>query len=191
MRFVKLAVFAAVCAMVAAPQTAPRTPDVPFVPTPQEVVDKMLELAAVKSSDTLYDLGCGDGRIVVTAAKKFGAHATGVDINPERIQEARQNAQKAGVLKLVNFEEGDLFQADVSKASVVTLYLLPGVNLKLRPRLLTQLRQGSRIVSHSFDMGDWKATKTADVNGRTIYLWIVPARGEAAAIAARSASSSY
>lgn len=191
MQFTKLALFAAVCAVTAAPQTPIRTPDVPFVPTPQEVVDKMLELAAVKSTDTLYDLGCGDGRIVITAAKKYGAHATGVDINPERIQEARENAQKAGVLRLIHLQEGDLFQADVSKASVVTLYLLPGVNLKLRPRLLTQLKPGSRIVSHSFDMGDWKATKTADVNGRTIYLWVVPSKAEAAAIAARPASAPY
>jgi SAM-dependent methyltransferase len=190
MRFVKVAWLLAGCTLYAAAQTG-RAPDVPYVPSPQEVVDKMLELAGVKSSDVLYDLGCGDGRIVITAAKKYGAHATGVDINPERIQEARANAEKAGVLKLVNFVEGDLFQADVSKASVVTLYLLPGVNLKLRPRLLTQLRQGSRIVSHSFDMGDWKPVKTAEVNGRTIYLWVVPPHAEAAAIAARPTPSPY
>ncbi len=189
MRIVKVAFLLVVAVLVATPQA--RTPDVPFVPSPQEVVDKMLELAAVKSNDTVYDLGCGDGRIVVTAAKKYGAHATGIDINPERIQEARQNATNAGVLKLVQFKEGDLFQADVSKASVVTLYLLPGVNLKLRPRLLTQLREGSRVVSHSFDMGDWKPAKTAEVNGRTIYLWIVPSHSEAAAIAARPASAPY
>ncbi len=189
MQSVRLALLVAACAALATPQV--RTPDVPYVPSPQQVVDKMLELAGVKSSDVLYDLGCGDGRIVVTAAKKYGAHATGVDINPERIQEARANAQQAGVLKLVAFEEGDLFQADVHRANVVTLYLLPGVNLKLRPRLLTQLRQGSRIVSHSFDMGDWKPAKTAEVDGRTIYLWIVPTKSEAAAIAARPASSPY
>jgi ubiquinone/menaquinone biosynthesis C-methylase UbiE len=141
-----------------------RTPDVPYVPTSQEVVDEMLKLAGVKQTDTVYDLGCGDGRIVITAAQKFGAKGVGVDINPERIQEATENAKKAGVTGKVKFVEGDLFTADIHDASVVTLYLLPSVNLKLRPKLLKDLRPGTRIVSHSFDMG---------VNGRKIYLWTV------------------
>ena len=147
---------------------------VPYVPTPQEVVEGMLKLAGVKAGDTVIDLGCGDGRIVVTAAEKFGAHGIGVDINPERIKEAEENARKAKVTNRVKFIEKDLFEADVSPASVVTLYLLPDVNLRLKPKLLKELKPGSRIVSHSFDMGDWKPDKKEEVNGRTIYLWIVP-----------------
>jgi SAM-dependent methyltransferase len=140
--------------------------DVPFVPTPQEVVDRMLSLANIGKSDTLYDLGCGDGRIVVTAARQYGAHGVGIDLNPERIAEARANA----------FRVADLFQTDLSAASVVSLYLLPDVNLKLRPRLWSQLKPGSRIVSHAFDMGpDWPPERTVQVDGRTIYLWTITA----------------
>ncbi len=148
-----------------------KTPDVPYVPTPQSVVDEMLKLADVKKNDILYDLGCGDGRIVVTAAEKYGVHATGIDINPERIQEANENARKAKVTELVTFREADLFDTDLANATVVTLYLLPSVNLKLRPKLQKELKPGGRIVSHSFDMGDWKPDKTAVVDGRNIYLW--------------------
>jgi SAM-dependent methyltransferase len=162
-----------VCAAPVVSQEHDRTPDVPYVPTSQEVVDEMLKLAGVKQTDTVYDLGCGDGRIVITAAQKFGAKGVGVDINPERIQEATENAKKAGVTGKVKFVEGDLFTADIHDASVVTLYLLPSVNLKLRPKLLKDLRPGTRIVSHSFDMGDWKPDKEVDVNGRKIYLWTV------------------
>ncbi|MEK7404637.1 MAG: class I SAM-dependent methyltransferase [Acidobacteriota bacterium] len=147
--------------------------DVPYVPTPPEVVEQMLKLAEVKKTDHVFDLGCGDGRIVVMAAEKFGARATGIDIDPERISEAKQNAANAGVTARVRFIQQNLFEADVHEATVVTLYLLPSVNLKLKPSLLKQLKPGSRIVSHSFDMGEWKPDKELDFNGRKLYLWIV------------------
>jgi SAM-dependent methyltransferase len=159
-------------------QDAPAPPrlDVPFVPTPQDVVDRMLALAKVGKNDTLYDLGCGDGRIVVTAARRFGAHGVGIDLNPERIVEAEANARKAGVEKRVSFKVADLFDTDLSPASVVSLYLLPDVNVKLRPRLWSQLKTGARVVSHAFDMGpDWPPERTVDVDGRTIYLWTITA----------------
>ena len=147
--------------------------DVPYVPTPPEVVEAMLKLAGVKSSDVVYDLGSGDGRIVIAAAEKFHARGVGVDINPERIQEAEENARKAGVTERVRFIKGDLFEADIKDATVVTLYLLSDVNLRLRPKLLKELRPGSRVVSHSFDMGDWKPDKQIEVNGRRVFLWII------------------
>jgi Cyclopropane fatty acid synthase and related methyltransferases len=153
---------------------APRVPDVPYVPTSQKVVDAMLKLAKVGKTDIVYDLGCGDGRIVITAAKNYGARGVGVDINPERIREANANARQAGVTNKVKFIEGDLFEQDFSEATVVTLYLLPQVNLKLRPKLLDQLKPGTRIVSHAFDMGDWKPEQTIQVEGSTIYFWTVP-----------------
>jgi SAM-dependent methyltransferase len=152
-----------------------RSPDVIFVPTPQEVVDAMLKLGEVHSGDVLYDLGCGDGRIVVSAAKQFGIRAVGIDINPERIAEAKQNAQENGVTSRVIFRNEDLFEADIHEASVVTLYLLTSLNLKLRPKLWRDLKPGTRIVSHSFDMGDWKPEKQMQVAGHTIYMWRVPA----------------
>jgi len=158
-------------------QTEQREPDVPYVPTPQEVVDQMLKLANVKKGDFLYDLGSGDGRIPITAAQKYGIRAVGVDINPERIKEARENAKKAGVTNLVEFRQQDLFKSDFSKATVVTLYLLPDINVKLRPQLL-KLKPGTRIVSHDFDMGEWKPDKIVQVQGpnreHTLYLWTVP-----------------
>lgn len=158
-----------------APVQAPeREPDVPYVPTPTEVVEQMLKVAQVNSKDVVYDLGSGDGRIVITAAQKYGARGTGVDINPERVQEAIANAKKAGVSDRVKFVQQDLFQTDLRNATVVTLYLLPSVNLQLRPKLLQELRPGTRIVSHAFDMGDWKPQKELDVNGRKIYYWVVP-----------------
>lgn len=147
--------------------------DVPYVPTPPPIVEAMLKLGNIKSSDFVIDLGCGDGRIVVTAAEKFGARGMGFDLNPQRIAEARENAKKAGVEDKVEFVEKNLFDADVSKATLVTLYLLPDVNLRLRPVLLRQLRLGARIVSHSFDMGDWKPDKKIEVNGKTLYYWEV------------------
>ena len=157
--------------------TASATPprlDVPYVPTPQEVVDKMLDLAKVGKNDVLYDLGCGDGRIVVTAAKERGARGTGIDLDPARIAEARENAKKAGVSERASFRVGDLFKTDVSAATVVTLYLLPTVNAKLRPQLWKQLKVGTRVVSHAFDMGsEWPAEKTVEVDGRTIYYWTI------------------
>lgn len=152
--------------------------DVPYVPTPQEVVERMLALANVGKGDTLIDLGCGDGRIVVTAARQLGARGTGIDLDPVRIAEARDNARKAGVEDRVKFAVGDLFEADLSGASVVTLYLLPTINARLRPRLWQQLKVGSRVVSHAFDMGpEWPPEKTASVDGRSIYYWtITPAQ---------------
>jgi ribosomal protein L11 methylase PrmA len=154
--------------------------DVPYVPTPPDVVEAMLKLAEVKAGDFVIDLGCGDGRIVVMAAEKFGARARGVDFNPTRIKEAEENASKAGVTARVKFVQGDFFEADIHDASVVTLYLLPDVNLKLRPKLLKDLKIGSRIVSNSFDMGDWEPDKTADQDGRTLRLWIVTEKARAA-----------
>jgi SAM-dependent methyltransferase len=157
-----------------AQEVEPARLDVPYVPTPQDVVDRMLEMGRVGKNDVLYDLGCGDGRIVVTAARVRGARGTGIDLNPVRIAEAKENARKAGVADRVDFKVGDLFQADVSPATVVTLYLLPSVNLKLRPRLWQQLRVGTRVVSHAFDMGpDWPAEKQDEVDGRMIYFWTI------------------
>ena len=150
--------------------------DVPYVPTKQEVVEEMLKIAGVKAGDVVYDLGCGDGRIVITAAKEFGATGIGVDLNPQRIKEANENAKAAGVTDKVTFVEGNLFDFDFSEASVVTLYLLPSVNLKLRPKLLQELKPGSRIVSHDFDMGDWEAEKVVEVGNDTIYFWTVPGK---------------
>lgn len=164
----------ACCALFLAGPSLLAQYDVPYVPTPQEVVDGMLDFAQVKKTDVLYDLGCGDGRIVVTAAKKYGAHAVGVDINPERIAEAEKNAKDAGVTDHVKFVQGNLFEANIKDASVVTLYLLSSVNLKLRPKLLAELKPGTRIVSNTFDMGDWKPDKQTEVSGRRLYFWIVP-----------------
>lgn len=156
-------------------QTPLREPDVVFVPTPQEVVDEMLTLARVTKNDVIYDLGSGDGRIPVTAAQRFGTRGFGIDINPERIQEANANAQKAGVTDRVKFLNQDLFTTDISQATVVTLYLLPELNVRLRPQLFKQLKPGTRIVSHDFDMGDWKPERTVQTKeGSTIYLWTIP-----------------
>jgi SAM-dependent methyltransferase len=177
MRQTRTALLTVLLASLAGAQTAARVaPEVPFVPTPDTVVEGMLKLAGVKSSDTVYDLGCGDGRIVITAARTYKSHGVGVDINPERITEARANAKKAMVDNLVKFEENDLFAADIKAATVVTLYLLPNVNLRLRPKLLKDLKPGTRIVSHSFDMGEWKPDKEEVIEGRHIYLWTVPAK---------------
>jgi ribosomal protein L11 methylase PrmA len=179
------------CLLVAAPAGAldgstraqiargERLPDVIFVPTPQEVVEDMLRLADVKKGDVLYDLGSGDGRIPVTAARLHGVRGVGIDIDPERIREARDNARRNGVEHLVQFRQQDLFEADFREATVVTLYLLPDLNLKLQPRLLAELKPGTRIVSHQFDMGDWKPAKKLEVNGRTVYFWVVPERKKA------------
>jgi SAM-dependent methyltransferase len=161
---------------LAAQQTATSESLAPYVPTPQEVVDRMLALAKVTKSDVVYDLGCGDGRIVVTAAKQFGAKGVGVDIDPQRIKESEANAKAAGVQDLVSFKLQDAMTVDVSPATVVTLYLLSASNMKLRPLLTKQLRPGARIVSHAFTMGDWAPEKTdefGDQNGtmRTLYLW--------------------
>jgi len=157
-------------------------PEVPFVPTTEEGVKAMLKLADVKNTDVVYDLGCGDGRIVIAAAKNYGAHAVGIDIDPKRIQEAKANARQAGVENLVRFEENDLFQADIHEASVVTLFLLSSVNQRLRPKLLQDLKPGTRVVSNTFSMGDWKPDKELTVDytdsnpsfSRRFYLWVIP-----------------
>jgi SAM-dependent methyltransferase len=175
-------------ASFAAAQSPPPKLDVPYLPTTEEAVRAMLKLADVKSSDVVYDLGCGDGRIVVAAAKAFGARGVGIDIDPARIAEANANAKKAGVEKLVRLEEADLFQADIHQASVVTLFLLSSVNLKLRPKLLADLKPGTRIVSNTFDMGDWQPAKELDLGdsdsgdnyfSRKLFMWIVPERSGA------------
>lgn len=150
--------------------------DVPYVPTPVPVVDAMLDLARVNKSDVVYDLGCGDGRIVVRAATRFGCRGVGVDLNPERVKEAKANAIRANVTELTRFEVGDVFEFDFSGATVVTMYLLPSVNLKLRPRLLKELKPGTRLVSHDFHMGDWAAETTREVGRSRIYLWTIPPR---------------
>ena len=151
-----------------------RAPDVPYVPTPQQVVDTMLEVANVKPGDVLYDLGSGDGRIVVTAAQRFGVRGVGIDINPERIQEAEANAKAAGVEDLTDFRQEDLFKADFGEATVVTMYLLPSVNNRLKPKLLKDLKPGTRIVSHAFDIEGWEPERVVEADGRTIYFWVVP-----------------
>ncbi|MEX2303531.1 MAG: class I SAM-dependent methyltransferase [Bryobacterales bacterium] len=163
-------------ALAPAQEKTLREPDVIYVPTPQEVVDEMLKLAGVHSGDIVYDLGCGDGRTVITAAKEYGVRAVGIDINPERIQESKENAQKAGVTDKVAFRNEDLFEADIKEATVVTLYLLQSLNVKLRPKLWAELKPGTRVVSHAFDMGDWEPEKQIEVDGRRVFLWRVPAR---------------
>jgi tRNA G37 N-methylase Trm5 len=161
--------------MAQATGQALRSPDVIFVPTPQNVVEAMLKMANVKQGDVVWDLGSGDGRIPITAVQKFNAtRATGIDIDPQRIKEANENAQKANVTNKVRFLNQDLFTSNFSDATVVTLYLLPSLNEKLRPKLLSELKPGTRIVSHAFDMGDWKPEKTETIDGRTIYFWTIP-----------------
>jgi SAM-dependent methyltransferase len=154
---------------------------VPYVPTPQEVVDRMLELAQVKKGDVVYDLGSGDGRIVISAAKKYGVKAIGFEIDPERIKESQENIKKAGVGHLVEIRQQDIRTVDLSPASVLTMYLLPEVNLMIRPNIWKQMKPGSRVVSHDFNMGDWKPLKTVSIKDgsdweHTLYLWHVEAR---------------
>src|SRR5687767_15603137 len=171
----RLTVLATALVVVGLTQIAPaaqtqavlRDPDVIFVPTPQSVVDAMLKLAKVTKDDVVYDLGCGDGRIVITAAKQFGARGVGIDIDPKRIQESNANAVAAGVTSLVKFWHTDIFakSTNLSEATVVTLYLLPSLNVKLLPKLRDELKPGTRIVSNSFSMGDWEAEKTVEVDG--------------------------
>src|SRR5216683_2136810 len=160
-----------------AAQAKLRAPDVIFLPTPPEVVAAMLTVARVGKGDVIYDLGSGDGRIVITAVKDFGAaRGVGIDIDPDRVAEASANARRAGVADRVTFLNQDLFTTDFSEATVVTLYLLPSLNLRLRPKLLSNLRPGTRIVSHAFDIGDWVPEQTISVGGRTVYYWTVPKR---------------
>ena len=161
------------------PVKASRAPDVIYVPTPPEVVKAMLDTAKVTSKDLLYDLGCGDGRIVIEAARTYGARGVGVDIDPQRIKEAQANAAAAGVTDRVKFIEGDLFETNLRPATVVTLYLLESLNMKLQPKLVTELRPGTRIVSHAFSMGPWTPDQSLNVAGRRVYLWTIPPKSAA------------
>jgi hypothetical protein len=188
-RLVNAVCFAYICAaalaLLSTAALHAQEPRVPYVPTPQEVVDRMLQMAKVTGGDYLIDLGSGDGRIVVTAAKKLGARGFGVDINPTRVSEALENAQKAGVTGKAAFYQRDLFQTDLSQATVITMYLLPRVNMELRPKLL-DLKPGTRIVSHDFSMDDWKPDafaqmdvkeKYGNAGGQSdIFFWVVPAK---------------
>lgn len=173
---VVLALIVAGLIPIAAQQQASqgRRPDIHWVPTPPAVVDAMLKLADVKPSDVVYDLGCGDGIIVTTAAQKYGARAVGIDIDPQRVKEATERAQKMGVSDKVKIIQGDLFEANIKDASVVTLYLLTSLNIKLMPKLKAELKPGTRVVSQSFNMGDeWPPEKEIQVDGRSVYLWTI------------------
>ena len=177
----RLLALAVLTAAIAAPSLAnaqapagARRPDVIYVPTPEPVVEAMLQVANVGRNDVVYDLGCGDGRIPVAAARKYGAHGTCFDIDPERIKEATANVAKNNVGNLVKVVQGDLFEQDLSGATVITLYLLPSLNVKLMPKLMKECKPGTRIVSHAFDMGDWKPEKELDVDGRKVYFWTIP-----------------
>lgn len=155
--------------------------DVPYVPTPNSVVQRMLEMVEPKPEDVMYDLGSGDGRIVITAIREFGVQkATGIDIDPQRIEESVANAKTAGVADRATFKQADIFETDFSDADVITMYLLNSVNMRLRPRLLDELKPGTRLVSHQFSMQDWKADAEDTVDGRPIYYWVVPAKVEGA-----------
>ena len=163
----------------AAGQRPARPPDIFFVPTWEPVVYQMLELAQVTANDVVYDLGSGDGRMVILAAQKYGARGVGIELDPRLVEISRQVAREAQVDRKVTFVEGDLFTADISPATVVTLFLSPGINRDLEPKLKRELRPGTRIVSHQFRIGDWKPDKTvrADADGTELFLWTIPARG--------------
>ncbi len=164
-----IVLFLSVVSFMTAGCVQPPHPEIFYQPTPQDVVEEMLNRAGVTKDDVVYDLGCGDGRFVITGAKKFGARGVGIDIDPMLIKQSNENARKAGVTSLVKFVEGDLFQADISEATVVTLFLFPDVNLRLRPKLLRELRPGTRIVSHGYDMGDWESDDRVRVGDKTFY----------------------
>lgn len=148
--------------------------DAPYVATPAALVDSMLALADVTAEDVVYDLGSGDGRIPIRAAQQYGARGVGIELRADLVEQARQNATEAGVADRVAFRQGDLFAADISEATVVTIYLLPSVNLDLRPKLLRELEPGTRVVSHDFHMGEWRPARTKDVGSKRLYLWRVP-----------------
>jgi SAM-dependent methyltransferase len=169
-----LALFSGLVLLAASTPAWAQQRDVPYVPTPEAVVQEMLRLAGVTKNDVVYDLGSGDGRIVIAAAQRFGARGVGIDIDPDRVAEATANARQAGVADRVTFRQQDLFEADIREATVVTMYLLPGVNERLRPKLLRDLRPGTRLVSHAFDMGDWKPERVVEAHGSTLYYWVVP-----------------
>jgi ubiquinone/menaquinone biosynthesis C-methylase UbiE len=173
----------AVCQFAAASEPEPtklkRKLDVWYVATPQEVVDRMLYEAKIRATDVVYDLGCGDGRMVISAAKQFGTRGVGVDLDPARIREARANAKAQGVEQLVTFRVGDMFETDLREATVVMLYLLPELNRRLKPKLFAELRPGARVVSHDFDMGkDWPPDRAVNLGADGIYMWVMPALAE-------------
>ena len=182
------------CAAGAAQESAARQSpklDVWFVPTPHEIVERMLDVAKVRPGDVVYDLGCGDGRIVIAAAKKYGTRGVGIDLDPARIHEARAAAKRAGVEQLVRFEVGDMFKADIREATVVTLYLLPELNRRLKPKLFAELRPGARVVSHDWDMGkEWPPDEYVKLGGDGIYLWVMPERKGAVDRVNRAGSAS-
>ena len=166
-----------VCLTLLAQSPTTTKPDVIYIPTPQAVVEGMLEIAQVRASDVVYDLGSGDGRIVITAARKYGARGVGVEIDGGLVQRARENAAAAGVSDRVRFVSGNLFASDISEATVVTLYLLQSINERLRPKLVRELKPGTRIVSHVFNMGpEWPPQKTVAVGASPIFLWTMPER---------------
>ena len=177
MRTVQRTSFALVLALaLSSCQTKPemaRWPDVHYVPTPDAVVEAMLDVANVSASDVLYDLGSGDGRIPIAAASRFGTRGVGIELDPDLVEVANENRRRAGVEDKVVFVQGDLFEQDLSAATVITLYLLPQLNMKLRPTLL-KLKPGTRIVSHDFGMGDWKPDRTLKVGRSTVHFWTVP-----------------
>ena len=153
--------------------------DVWYVPTPHQIVERMLDVAGVRTGDVVYDLGCGDGRMVIAAAKKFATRGVGVDLDPRRIREARANAKAAGVEHLVTFEVGDMFKTDIREATVVMLYLLPELNRRLKPKLLAELRPGARVVSHDFDMGkEWPPDEYVKLGTSGVYFWRIPEKEE-------------
>ena len=156
------------------PQVGQAGKDVIWVPTPDDVVDRMLTMAQVTPSDFVMDLGSGDGKIAIAAARKFGARSLGIEYNPDMVKLAQDNAQMAGVAEKASFRRADIFATDFSQASVITLYLLPALNMKLRPQILA-MRPGTRVVTHAFNMEDWEADESSDVDGRRVYLWVVPA----------------
>lgn len=160
----------------AGPSTGSPEPDVPFQPTPKRAVEQMLSLAGVHAGDVVYDLGCGDGRIPITAARRCGARAVGIDIDPKRIARARRHARGTRAQDRVAFRHEDFFESDISEATVVTLFLWPEVNLELRPKLLRELKPGTRVVSYFWEIGDWLPEKEIAVDGRPVYLWTIPAR---------------
>jgi SAM-dependent methyltransferase len=174
-----LGFLACLLCLSAGAQEAERKLDVWYVPTPHEIVERMLDVAKVKTGDVVYDLGCGDGRMVIAAAKKFGTRGYGVDLDPARIREARANAKKEGVEKLVTFQVGDLYKTDIKEATVVMLYLLPELNRRLIPKLFAELKPGARVVSHDFDMGQsWPPDEYIKLGGDGIYLWVMPGRDQ-------------
>lgn len=172
-------VFISLAAFAQQPDGPAREPDIFYLPTPPEVVDAMLKVANVGPNDIVYDLGSGDGRIVIAAARDYGARGVGIDLDPKLIAEATDNAKKNGVSDRARFVEGDLFLADISEATVVTLYLLTELNIRLIPKLMAELKPGTRIVSHAFSMGDWEPEQLLDVNGSQVYYWVIPEPGAA------------